>query len=133
MDASEGVVAAGALALGCVGVLIGLTAPRQLRRAVLGRTRRATTAVAALLALSVALAIARNVVLGRQGTCPQPDATVVGGTSASLCELAAPWLLGWALAMGAIGLLGAGVVTGMLVMASRQAQQSRRDGRDLAE
>ena len=70
------------------------------------------TAVAALLALSVALAISRNVVLGQQGTCPQPDATVVGGTSASLCELAAPWLLGWALAMGSAHLL-VSILTGV--------------------
>jgi hypothetical protein len=119
------VVVAGVAALGLLGILIGATAARRLHPVVHRHRTRVIAVVAAALAAGVALAIAYDVVLGRQGTCARPTGTRTGGASASLCEVVAPWLLGWAVGLAAIGLVTAGVVAGTYLAVPRGARRSR--------
>ena len=101
-----------AAALVLLGTLIGATAAHRLRAVVHRHHRRVVAVAAAALAAGGALAIAYDMVLGRQGTCARPADTQLGGTSASLCEVVAPWLLGWAVGLAAIGLVVGGLAAG---------------------
>lgn len=119
-----------AAALLLLGTLIGATAAHRLRPVVHRHRRRVVTVAAAALAAGGALAIAYDMVLGRQGTCARPAGTQVGGTSASLCEVVAPWLLGWAAGLAAIGLVVGGIAAGTCLRGSRGAPPRSTDSVD---
>jgi hypothetical protein len=116
---SAGMVALAAAVLLVIAGVAGWMAPERGRAFVLGHPRRASIGVSLPLVAGAAMAVAAAVVRGRQGTCAQPRAIALGDESASLCEVVAPWLLGWAIALMLAGVVAGGLVLGVRLRASR--------------
>jgi len=128
VDSSVGVLVAVAAALGLIGVAAGWSAPRPFGRYVASHRTGVRVAVATPLLVSIALAAAYVVVQARQGTCPRPLGIAAGESSASLCQMVAPWLRAWAVLLGASGLAATGGVAGASL---RRRQREGIDPRQL--
>ena len=111
-----------ALVVGLVlAVAVGWVAPQRYRGIVVAHPRGALVGVLGPLAAGAAMAAAAAVVRAREGTCAQPRAIGVGTETETLCEVVAPWLVGWASALLLIGVVAGGLVLGARLRARNES------------